>query len=64
MVDININERAQKILSLAVTREQGASVLATPELSLCGCSPSNAMLQSSFLLVCKRRGVLILGTTS
>ncbi|WP_141663050.1 NAD(+) synthase [Candidatus Ichthyocystis sparus] len=52
---VDINERAQKILSLAINaRKRGVSVLVTPELSLCGCPPNNAMLQSSFLLACQR----------
>lgn len=45
---------AQKILSNAIqAKEQGASLVVTPELSLCGYSPEDLLLRPDFLIACE-----------
>lgn len=45
---------AQKIITNAnLAIEQGASLMVTPELSLCGYSPEDLLMRPDFLLACK-----------
>lgn len=50
----DIAGNAQKIIASAIqAKAQGASLLVTPELSLCGYPPEDLLLRSDFLLACE-----------
>ncbi|CUT17716.1 MULTISPECIES: NAD(+) synthase [Candidatus Ichthyocystis] len=50
----NISHRIRKILSIATeARINGASMVITPELSLCGCIPNESFIHDSFISACR-----------
>ncbi|WP_092485738.1 NAD(+) synthase [Candidatus Ichthyocystis hellenicum] len=50
----NISQRARKILSVATEAgDNGASMVITPELSLCGCVPNESFVHGPFISSCK-----------